>query len=249
MFILAGLPRSGITVLSALLNQNPKIYVTTTSAFVEILWRCYSVWDEEKRVENFNTDKLKKAKVPFLKGMTDSYFSQLTDKPIVIDKCRQWMNIANIEMYIKVYGERPKILCPVRSVDEIVISFAELYIKNKTSWWSWDGIDNWLSGNQFYDSYYQMKEALNSEYKDCFHLFEYDDLVNDTQNTMDNIYKFLEVDGYNHTLNVEVAEIESDWGLDGLHKIRKKISKKVSNTLIPSDLHTTFNEMNFWRVT
>jgi len=94
-----------------------------------------------------------------------------------------------------------------------------------------------------------MKEALNSEYKDCFHLFEYDDLVNDTQNTMDNIYKFLEVDGYNHTLNVEVAEIESDWGLDGLHKIRKKISKKVSNTLIPSDLHTTFNEMNFWRVT
>jgi len=37
LHMLAGLPRSGTTLLGAILNQNPKVYVTTTSPFVEIL--------------------------------------------------------------------------------------------------------------------------------------------------------------------------------------------------------------------
>ena len=99
LHMLAGLPRSGTTLLGAILNQNPKVYVTTTSPFVEILWRNYSVWFEESEIPCLDTLKTRDLKKPFLKNVAHSYFNELTDKEIVIDKRRSWHKISNMHMY------------------------------------------------------------------------------------------------------------------------------------------------------
>ena len=111
--ILGGLPRSGITLLASLLNKDANIYVTTTSPFVEVLYRNYSLWNDPDYQPDFDTDNMRHAKIPFLQGMTKEYYKQLTTKRFVIDKRRQWQNVANIEMYRAVYGELPKIICPM----------------------------------------------------------------------------------------------------------------------------------------
>ena len=43
IYYLAGLPRTGNTVLGSILNQNPKIKVSLNSILVELVWRLHSI--------------------------------------------------------------------------------------------------------------------------------------------------------------------------------------------------------------
>jgi len=243
MFLLGGLPRSGTTLLSALLNQNPDIYVTTTSPFVEILWRNHSVWKDENTV---GTHNIQEAKIPFLRKLTDAYYSELTDKPIIIDKRRHWQSITNIEVYKKVFGNLPKIICPVRSVDEIIASYIKMYKKNKLEF----EYDTEMYDGKFELPYRQLKDCFESGYKDCFLLVEYDDLVDDTANTLGRIYKFMELPEYGHNLNyVYSSEPEANYGINGLHDIRNTIGKSSNDSrkILTKEQFNKFHTWNFWR--
>ena len=244
MFLLSGLPRSGTTLLSALLNQNPDIYVTTTSPFIEILWRNHLIWEEENTV---GTQNIQEAKIPFLRKLTDAYYSELTDKPIIIDKRRHWQSVTNIELYEKVYGELPKIICPVRSVDEIIASYIKIYKKNKLEFGyeeDWEG--------KFELAYRQLKDCFESGYKDYLLLIEYDDLIDDTANTLGRIYKFMELPEYGHNLNyVFSSEPEANYGINGLHDISHTIGKTgtESRKILTKEQFNKYHTWNFWRMT
>ena len=41
---LAGLPRSGSTVLSALLNQHPEVHTSATSGLCEVMFKTFHAW-------------------------------------------------------------------------------------------------------------------------------------------------------------------------------------------------------------
>tara|TARA_R100001086_G_scaffold248490_1_gene185600 strand:- start:550 stop:1326 length:777 start_codon:yes stop_codon:yes gene_type:complete len=253
-FLLSGLPRSGITLLSALLNQNPDVYVTTTSPFVEILWRNYSVWKDDTSTE---TPNIKAAKNPFLRKLTESYYSELTSKPIIIDKRRSWQSVENIEVYQDVFGKLPKIICPVRSVDEIVASYYRVYKSNgfefdyeKEILGSKIGTINNTMIVEFEHSHEQLKNSFNSKYRDCFLFVEYEDLVSDTANTLSRIYKFMELPEYGHNLNyVFSSELESDYGVNGLHDIRHTISNSSidSGEVLTKEQFDNFQQWDFWR--
>jgi sulfotransferase len=243
MLLLSGLPRSGTTLLSALLNQNPDIYVTTTSPFVEILWRNNLVWKEENTV---GTHNIQEAKIPFLRKLADAYYSELTDKPIIIDKRRHWQCVTNIELYKKVYGELPKIICPVRSVDEIIASYIKIYKKNKLEFGhegDWEG--------KFELAYRQLKDCFESGYKDCLLLIEYDDLIDDTANTLGRIYEFMELPEYGHNLNyVFSSEPEASYGINGLHDISHTIGKTGTDSrkILTKEQFNKYYTWNFWRM-
>jgi sulfotransferase len=245
LFLLGGLPRSGITVLSSLLNQNPNLYVTTTSPFVEILWRNYSMWDDSTYDGELDADKMQNLKTPFLNNVTKSFYSELTKAKNVIDKRRQWQGITNIEMYKEIYGELPKIICPVRDIDEIIVSYMQIFESNDIKW----DYDKLMKGNRFETSYYQLKETFESEYAECLHLVEYNDLVDNPQETLDGIYNFLGLPSFNHSLNIKATEKEANHGLVGLHTLRPTLSRddtKSKNYL--TDLQTeNYNKKIFWR--
>ena len=86
LFFLAGLPRSGSTLLGTLFNQNPSIYTTQTSSFVEILYRNYSIWSDKNYAEDFVGSKMKDMKIPYLQKITDAYYEQLTNNPLLLTK-------------------------------------------------------------------------------------------------------------------------------------------------------------------
>ena len=43
IYYLAGLPRTGNTLLGSILNQNPKIKVSPNSILVELVWRLHNI--------------------------------------------------------------------------------------------------------------------------------------------------------------------------------------------------------------
>ena len=230
--ILGGLPRSGITLLASLLSRNEKIYVTTTSPFVEILYRCFSLWDLNSDFkEDFQPEKIRKAKIPFLRGMTNAYYQELTDKPIVIDKRRQWQNESNIEMFREVYGDYPKILCPIRSIPEIITSWKTLYKKNNTEW-----SDHDMNFLQFRESYNELVDGYR-KHPECFHLIQYDDLVDNTEETLGRVYDFMKLEKpeYKHE---EVKQVEKEGhyqGKTGMHILRPEIKR---DNIKPEDVLT-----------
>tara|TARA_B100000749_G_scaffold273631_1_gene256849 strand:+ start:1962 stop:2765 length:804 start_codon:yes stop_codon:yes gene_type:complete len=245
LHLLGGLPRSGITLLSAMLNKNTNIYVTTTSPFVEILWRNYGFWFDPDYIDDTGTDKMQDVKVPFLRSIAGSYFKELTTKPTIIDKRRQWQHVNNIEMYTDIYGKPPKIICPVRDVVDIITSYKVLYTKNNLQW-SYES----LKGNRFENSYLELKNSY-SKYPDCFLLVNYSDIVNDPQAILDRICKFIGEPSfvYDAKSPIQAHEKEADYGINGLHTLRTTLSDSGDDAkeILTDDEYNTFSNWNFWK--
>ena len=246
IFLLAGLPRSGSTLLGTLLNQNPNIYVPYASSFVELLWRNYSLWDDQPE-ENIGK-KIQKIKIPFLKKLFQAYFSELTNKPIVIDKRRSWQKMGNIKMFKEIFGKEPKIICTVRNVEEIIASYKSLYIQNKKKWDT-----KFLAGNRFEIDFNSLKHTWNSEFKNCLLLIEYNDLVKNTQKTINQIYDFIGQPNYQHNLKNIVAdethkEVEKLYDLKGMFNIPKTIQKSNTNIdILTGEEYEEYINKTFWK--
>ena len=246
LFFIAGLPRSGSTLLGTLLNQNPLIYTTHSSSFVEILYRTYSIWNDKNFSEDFAGSKMKNMKIPYLQEITQAYFKQQTDKPIVFDKRRHWHSIENIKMFKEIFNQEPKIICPVRNIEEIVASFKSIFLKNKKTL-------N-LESNIFDVPFFHLKKTWNSEFKRCLFFVEYNDLVKSTQKTLNKIYDFIGQPYYKHNLNNIVSndplkEVEKIYGLKGLHNLQKTIKKSITSTdILDAKELKYYSLQNFWRI-
>lgn len=246
IFLLGGLPRSGTTVLGLILDQNPNIFCHVTSPFCEIIWRNYSLWEDQNYREDFIDKDTYGMKIPFLKELTNSYFKNLTSKKYILDKRRNWNNIANIEMYQEIFQTRPKIICPVRPVEDIVASWKSIF---KDKEWS----DELLQGNVFYNSYYDLKNSFEYGYRDCFHFIEYESLVKNTQYEIKKIYEFLDIKNHKHDLtSIENRQSLKDIDtliLPGLHNIKSSIEKSTTNSkkILTKEEYEKYSKLNFWR--
>tara|TARA_B100000470_G_C19722466_1_gene360678 strand:+ start:175 stop:963 length:789 start_codon:yes stop_codon:yes gene_type:complete len=242
--VFAGLPRSGITLLASMLNKDKDIYVTTSSPFVELLWRNYSIWSEDSYASELDTDNMRKLKIPFLQGLTELYYSQLTSKPVVIDKRRAWQNIINIEIYRNIFGVLPKIICPVRRVVDIITSWKVLYKKNNKQWNYED-----LKSNMFETGYYDLKVSYE-KYPECFLLVDYDNLVDDPHDVMNQVYDFIGKEKPEQNFEViEATELEGNHGLQGLHTLRNKLVRSDDNAedILTKDEFMKFSNWDFWK--
>jgi len=222
--ILGGLPRSGITLLSALLNQHPEIYVTTTSPLVEILWRNYTVWTDDYSKDDCATKNIQQLKIPFLRKVITAYFSQLTDKPIVIDKRRQWQNTANLKMYYEIFGDYPKVIAPIRPVNEILGSYVKLFNHEEFN----------LEGSSFKKSFYDFKDGYTFG---GLSVVEYGNLIERTQEVLDSIYSLLGASPFKNDLdNITPFEDESFHGIQNLHTIRNVVGRSDKEGVASAEL-------------
>ena len=118
-----GLPRSGSTLLTAILNQNPQIHAGTLSPVFEVMYYTDEILQGEQ------AQAFPKPEV-FRKMVRDSIINYYSDRdePIVIDKCRAWP--AHIDMLKKYVIDDPKIICTVRHPLDILASFITLFHKD-----------------------------------------------------------------------------------------------------------------------
>ena len=125
---MSGLPRSGSTLLTALLNQNPEIHASTNSPLLDTIH-----YTEEYLL--YNSEQYKAHPKPecahkVLSSIPENYYFN-TSQNIIVDKSRGWVNqIQHIQDYIT---PEPKIICPVRSIPDIISSFLNLIYHSKTT--------------------------------------------------------------------------------------------------------------------
>ena len=250
LHFLAGLPRSGGTWLALILNQNPKFYAAKPlSLFSEILWRNYSLWDAQWFEGDLMNHEFQQLKIPYLQKLSTLFFKELTDSPVVIDNRREWYNIPNIEMYTEIFGKPPKIICPVRNVEEIAASYTKLYEQSGRHL-----DEDFLQGNLFEHPYDNLWATYFSKYRDCLLLVDYHNLVNVTDVVLDSIYDFIGEPRYQH--NVDAIEgsdpfdgMDAAFNLKGLHKTNPGLTKSQTNAreILTKEQYLKFQDLSSWR--
>lgn len=125
----AGLPRSGSTLLQNILGQNPRHHVTPTSG---LLWMMGQLRDNWTTCDAFRAQGLEQVELRIpkaLRGMTYGFYEQeLAAGKIVFDKNRGWPQL--IELLERTFNRPVPILCPIRDVKAILASFERLHRAN-----------------------------------------------------------------------------------------------------------------------
>lgn len=264
---MSGLPRSGSTMLSAILNQNPRIHSGPSSPVVATI---LALEESLMNDELFSAyPKIEAGKKIISSVLPNFYFD--VENPIVIDKNRSWVNrVSYIRGYFKI--EKPKILCPVRDIAEILTSFITMIRRKPVSdSGKMNFIDaaliksnirltdenrcQFLAGMEgiLGQSYEGLRQVIGEGNVDCIHLIEYSDLVGDTDNTMRKIYDFLEEEYFEHDFtNLVNLHQENDgdiYGLEDMHKVRSVVGSVAPKPedILPENVIASCVNAEFWR--
>lgn len=224
---LSGLPRSGSTLLSSILSQNPNIHAEGNSAL------CQLMWDIQMSIVGNSMEQLRannrgENAVDILKAMPGLYYKN-TDKPIVIDKCRSWTLPLNMEALKRYITPNPKVIVLERPIIDIVKSFVNL--RKENNWKENSEKDLLVEGSEpIMRSLAGVQWAKENNQFNNFIFIQYDDLVNNTKDVIEKIYKFCEIEPFEHDFNHIVnlhPEDDTVYNLIGQHDIRPTISKRT----------------------
>lgn len=119
---ISGLPRSGSTLLSAILKQNPKIYADISSPLCGMVQNCVDSMTGSENNLNLSEDRRKSV----LHGLINGYYNTI-ENPIVFDTSRSWTSKTNL---IKTLFPSSKIICCVRDIPWILDLFERIASKN-----------------------------------------------------------------------------------------------------------------------
>lgn len=234
---LAGLARSGSTLITALLEQHPKIHTTGTSIVLDHILQiknskngatlAYDLSDEASQAWGM------------MRGLLNGAYEQVEKGKIVLEKNRRWTK--EIPALTRILGEKPKIIAVVRPIPEIISSFIllskgigtanridkEILSLNKD-------LTNCNRAAVIWEKYiYPDWRAFKVGYEEnheCFCLIDYNELVTNPKNCIDHICTFLDLDPFDFKvkqLSNPNPEKDGIYGLPGLHYVRGEI-KRVS---------------------
>lgn len=266
-YFMAGLPRSGSSALSSILNQNPDFYSGPSSP---VLSTMYTLENHLQNDELFFGYPKPQQADQIISSIIHQFYSDV-DKPIVVDKNRAWTaRIPYIEGYIR---QKAKIIVPVRSVDEILTSMITMIRRNPYQ----EGMPRinfvdeqlikknipindtnrceFIAGPEgiLGQSINAIMEAFRQELQDRLYFVEYQDLVQNPQETMQGIYKFLEEEYYEHDFNsLENQNRERDvitYGLADMHDVRPELKSTAPDPkyILPEEILKKCEGVEFWR--
>ena len=263
-YFLTGLPRSGNTLLAALLNQNKDIYVSPLSPLPEVLFQLENIKETN---ENTLRNVEQRVRVQECMSTISSVFYSNIKSKVIIDRNKSWGSPVHLPLIKNFINPRPKIIYTVRNITDIIASYINLDIKFFK--------DEYFSG-ELYSSFYlndndgmadyimrlngpidsalcNLANCLKEENKKYIHIVEYDDLVKNPSTTMQNIYKFLELEDYNHNFdNIKKIELDDDSAIGlppNMHKVGGSIekSKTYANDVLSEYSINKYSNMEFWR--
>ena len=214
---LAGLPRSGSTLLTSILNQNPDIFASSSSPVCDALYHTHQMWYSRQALQaNPNPTAVQNV----VRSLIPSFYADRTE-PIIIDKAFTWGTPANLSVLVNALGYVPKFIVIDRDMSEILASFQRL-IDNSPNF------DVDLQATTIDPSVMSHNNLLAQIPQQCF-VVSYERLCNDTVNLLKEFYNFICQPNFQHDLSRIVntcTDDDSVWGLTDMHKIMPTIRTK-----------------------
>lgn len=253
LHFISGLPRSGSTLLAAILKQNPRITAGMSSPVAAIYRALEGAMARQNEGAVFVTDEQREAA---LRGLFTSFYPQ--QDGIVFDTNRVWA--ARLPAIAKLFPDS-KVICCVRDLAWIVDSFETLYRRNP---FEPSGVYNFDNSGTVYDraaliqngsgvvgyALNALREALAGEQASRVLLVEYNDLCSAPAAAMAKIYDFIAEPHFAHDFDhvaFSASEFDRNLGARGLHDVSGKVEVRKRKTILPPDIFARYANDQFWR--
>lgn len=251
---ISGLPRSGSTMLSAVLRQNPRFHAGMSGPLAGLFGALIDEMSARNEYSVFLDDEKRER---ILRALFDSYYA---DNPaeVVFDTSRGWCG--KMPAIARLFPEAKVIAC-VRDLPWVVDSIESLVQRNV---FSPSSMFNYDSGGTVYTRANQvvsasglvggpfdlLKQACYGAHADRLLLVQYESMTADPANTTSAIYRFLGEPEFDHDFDnvvYDVDEFDRRAGAPGLHTVRGSIKARTRPSLLPPDLFNRFIHDAFWR--
>jgi len=255
LHFISGLPRSGSTLLSALLSQNPEFQANMSGPVSGIVAALLENMSGKNEFSVFIDDAQRER---IIRSAVEQYYAD-TQAKVIFDTSRAWC--ARMPLLKTLYPQSKVIAC-VRHMPWIIDSVERIVQRNV---FQPSSIFNYLSGGTVYSradgiaggdgmvgyAYNALKEAYFGEFaSDRLILVQYESLVKDPQKTLAAIYEFIGEAPYQHdfeNIKFDVSEFDKKAGTPGLHDVRGKVEQNERATILPPDLFKRFENDAFWQ--
>ncbi len=252
---ISGLPRSGSTLLAALLRQNPRFHAGMTSpvgALFSSMLAQFSAGSEFGPV----IDQIQRRRL--LQGLFGSYYADQTDTAVLFDTNRMWS--AKLPALLDLFPSTKVIAC-VRNVAWVMDSLERLYRANpyeNTKLFNDDAerntvysrVDTLAQRNRLVGfAWAALKEAYYGEHAASLLLVDYDLLAQAPEKVLRLVYDFIGEPWYPHdfdSLSYDAPAFDQALGLSGLHRVRPRVGAESRRTILPPDLFAQYSDMSFW---
>lgn len=257
LHFIAGLPRSGSTLIANILKQNPKIHGESVSSLSSIFGSINASWATLETNQEYPNYA---AKTGVLSAVMQGYYQHI-DKPIVFDKDRGWIPLlSTVEAVLQ---RQVKIIVCVRNPAEILASFERLRKENPLFFTRADlslREGSSIASRAYYyagpdgamgQAHRHIKDAIIMGYLDRFLFVDYGRYCNSPKAQTKRIYDFFELPHYDHDFqNLKQEEVYNDHavGLPNLHKIKPTVNKTTVNCVeyLGLELYEQYNREIFW---
>jgi sulfotransferase len=255
LHLISGLPRSGSTLLSAILRQNPRFSAGVTSPVSSIIGSILTNMSGKSEFATFFDEGRRRR---MLRGVFQSYHDPSKDLSVVFDTNRTWT--ARAPLLHNLYPEA-RIICMVREVGWIIDSLERVLRRNplevsrtlnfqpdSTVYSRADALMNAETGLVGL-AWSSLREAWFGENAGSLIVIQYERFVRDPQGTIDRLYKELKELPFKHDFNnivYDEPDYDAALGMPGLHQIRPKVDYMERTPCIPPEIFETLAPSNFW---
>ena len=249
---ITGLPRSGSTLLSAILRQNPTVTAGMTSPVGVITNALKIMMTQNPEIKALVDDP---ARTRILRGTFDGYYSDHHDKRVIFDTNRGWAG--RIPELLALFPD-VKLIATVRDPAWVFDSIETIIRKNPIrqssivkpganiearaeAMMAHDGLIGGPLGH--------LKEAVFGPDSHRLMLVDYRALCVAPDKTLAAIYQFIGEAGYDHDFNtVEYQQEEFDAALNtpGLHTVRSQVRFEDRKTILPPSIFAKLSAQSFW---
>jgi sulfotransferase len=253
---ISGLPRSGSTLLAAILRQNPRIHAGMMSPLGALFGALLREMSQANEAAVF-IDNDQRAAV--LRALFDAYYHRIHPAKLVIDTNRVWC--ARLPALAALFPDAKVIAC-VRDVPWIMDSIERLVRRNR---FEPSGLFKFDAAGTVYSrmetlgggtgmvgfAWNALREACFGEHADRLLLLTYETLTAAPAQALAAVYDFIGEAPYPHDFAQvsydEARAFDARLGTPGLHDVAPVVRPQARRTVLPPDLFARFEADTFWR--
>ena len=251
---ISGLPRSGSTLLSTILRQNPRFEASISGPLGRFT---RSIIQESTSQGGYRVECPPEKRKKLIAGLFDNYYDD-PSKEVAFNTNRGWGVM--LHTLKDLFPESKVIMC-VRELGWILDSFESLLRKNP---YTNPAVFSPQENVSVYSrcetlmhptrpvgyAYNAVKQALAGEHRKSILIVEYDDLARAPEGIMRSIYSFINEPYFPHDFdNCEASydEFDEELQIPGLHRTRKKVEFLKRETILPPDIWHKLKGAEVWR--
>lgn len=249
---ISGLPRSGSTLLAAILRQNPRFYARIESPVAPLFANALRIMSTSESAVMVSESQRREV----LHSLVKSYYLEISGSKVIFDTNRHWC--ALMPAIASLFPKSRVIAC-LRNPAWILDSLERLVQQNplltpkifgNEAGTVFNRVESLMRNHLVAPALNALRQAWYGEYADRLIALRYNSLTESPSEIMMRLYSLLEEEQFPHDfehLEYEESEFDARLGMPGMHRVGTRVQASKRQTILPTELFERYDQQ-FWEL-